>query len=90
MRRTPPPQRQRDAMTKTPIVPANGEHMIVYAYPSSPLADSLGAKLGTYVVTIAGADVAMPTYNAAVDHIADKGTKPSRWSLDHSENARFL
>jgi hypothetical protein len=31
MRRTPPPQRQRDAMTKTPIVPANGEHMIVYA-----------------------------------------------------------
>lgn len=76
---------------KPATTPSAGEHLIAYAYPSSPRATShkLG-KVGCYVVQTDTNEVPQPTYGEALAHAQALGTKPQRWSMDHPMNARFL
>ena len=71
--------------------PAPGEHLIAYAYPSSPRACRLHrGRTGCYVVQTFSAEVPMETFDAAVRHAKALGTAPQRWSMDHPSNAHFL
>lgn len=70
---------------------AQGEHVIAYAYPSSPRACSLRhGKAGCYVVDAAGIETPLATYSDAVALAQTLGTTPQRWSMDHPLKARFL
>jgi hypothetical protein len=80
--------------TKTTTPPAplqREEHTISYAYPSSSSAARLGrGKTGCYVLEVGGKAQANDSYADAVVQAQAQGTAPSRWSMDHPLNARFL
>lgn len=65
------------------------EHTIVYAYPHSDSARRAGfATCGAYCLKVGTSITGFAGYGAALDAVA--GTTPSRWSMDHAANARFL
>jgi hypothetical protein len=72
--------------------PGAGEHVISYAYPSSPRAEALGhGQSGCYVVRVAGAGaVARASYQDCLAHVEPLGTRPGRWSMDHPAHAHML
>jgi hypothetical protein len=71
--------------------PNDGEHVISYAYPSSPHAEALGqGQRGCYVVRVVGDTVAHATYCACIAHVESLGTAPGRWSMDHPAHAHTL
>lgn len=78
-------------MKTTATTPAEGEHLIAYAYPSSPLACRLKrGNAGCYVVQTVSQQTPLATYPAALELAQSLGTAPQRWSMDHPLNARFL
>lgn len=78
-------------MKPNATAPAPGEHLIVYAYPSSPRACRLKrGETGCYVVEAAGTEIPLPSYGEALERAMTLGTKPQRWSMDHPLNAHFL
>jgi len=71
--------------------PIAGEHLIAYAYPSSPRASRLNrGRTGCYVVQTASGEVAVASFDEALQRVKPQGTAPQRWSMDHPLNARFL
>lgn len=65
------------------------QHTITYAYPSSLNAARVGrAAQGAYCLAVGTSIQGYDTYQAALAAVA--GTQPSRWSMDHPLNARFL
>lgn len=74
-----------------PMACGEGEHLIGYAYPSSPLAKRMGrSRTGCYFVQTTAQQSPQPSYDAAVGHVAQLGTVPQRWSIDHPLNAWAL
>lgn len=72
--------------------PANKlEHVIGYAYPTSPDATRLGfGSTGCWTVAVAGKTVPAKTYPDALAVTAKLGTVPGRWSKDHPLNASLV
>lgn len=78
-------------MKTNATTPNQGEHLIAYAYPSSPRACRLKhGKAGCYVVQTASQETPLATYPDALALAQRLGTAPQRWSMDHPLNARFL
>lgn len=66
---------------------AKNEHEIAYAYPTSPSATEHGfGKEGCYTVKTIGKQEAFLKKSQAVQHVAQLGTTPGRWSIDHPLN----
>lgn len=71
--------------------PQRGEHLISYAYPTSPLAKQLmRSSSGCYAVQTHGAASAFGSYGDALSYAATLKTAPQRWSMDHPFNAKYL
>lgn len=66
------------------------EHVIGYAYPSSPLAVQLGySKSGCFTVEVAGKTTPAKSYGDAKASVGRLGTVPGRWSWDHPCNSHL-
>lgn len=77
--------------TTSTTKPVRGEHLISYAYPTSPLATRLKcASCGCYAVQTHDAAAAFPSYRDALTHVEQLKTSPQRWSMDHPLNAKYL
>ena len=64
-------------------------HTITYGYPSSENARRVGrGAQGAYCLAVEQEITGHASYDAAL--AAVRGTAPSRWSMDHPLNARFL
>ncbi len=79
-------------MKRTEVTqPKRGEHLISYAYPTSPVAVRLKrAREGCYAVTTDMAALPFPSYREALDHVETLKTTPQRWSMDHPLNRKYL
>lgn len=64
------------------------EHVISYAYPSSPEAQRhRHGRTGCFILKAPGVDKPVETFELAKSEAAKLGTVPGRWSFDHPENA---
>jgi hypothetical protein len=72
--------------------PGPGEHVISWAYPSSPRAVALGFPgAGCYVLRVHGEDPhGYDLYATCVAVVGALGTNPGRWSMDHPAHAKYL
>jgi hypothetical protein len=67
------------------------EHVIGYAYPSSPRAQQLGfSKTGCFTVEVAGRPTPVGSYHEAKMVVDRLGTVPGRWSMDHPSNSHLI
>lgn len=72
------------------VKPGSVEHVIGYAYPSSPLAKQLGyAKTGCFTIEVAGKTTPAMSYSDAKASVGRLGTVPGRWSWDHPSNSHL-
>ena len=73
------------------INPHQIEHLIGYAYPTSPAAKTHGHVLnGCWLIEVQGKEWAELTYAEALAAVKKQGTVPSRWSRDHPINIKSL
>lgn len=66
-------------------------HTISHAYPTSPMAMAhMCEKAGCFILELGQSQTPYTSYDDALKAALSLGSDPSRWSMDHPLNNRFL